>query len=139
MKPRISMINLGVRDLAAAVRFYQNGLGFRRMESPPELAFVTLAGSWPELHVRDALTEDATVPPGGSGFAEFTLARNVDSEPEANAVMQQALAAGATLLKPAQQIFCGGLLDDFTDPHGHLREIARNSCFQVGPHDEDAS
>jgi catechol 2,3-dioxygenase-like lactoylglutathione lyase family enzyme len=61
MKPRISMITLGVRDLAASIRFYRDGLGFPRLDSPPEVAFFTLDGSWLALYGREALAEDATV------------------------------------------------------------------------------
>jgi catechol 2,3-dioxygenase-like lactoylglutathione lyase family enzyme len=55
------MITLGVRDLDAAVRFYESGLGFPRMESPPEVAFFTLNGTWLGLYGHDALATDATV------------------------------------------------------------------------------
>ena len=61
MKPRISMITLGVRDLKKSVEFYEKGLGFPRMESPPEVAFFTLNGTWLGLYGRDALAGDATV------------------------------------------------------------------------------
>ena len=70
MKPRISMITLGVRDLEAAIRFYEQGLGFPRMESPPEVAFFTLNGTWLGLYGRDALAEDAQVPADGQGKHE---------------------------------------------------------------------
>lgn len=136
MQPRISMITLGVRDLAASVRFYENGLGFPRMESPPGVAFFTLDGSWLGLYARDALAEDATVPAEGSGFEGFALAHNVASEAEVEAVMQQALAAGATLVKPAQKVFWGGYSGYFKDPDGHLWEVAHNPFFWVGPRDD---
>ena len=68
MKPRISMITLGVRDLSAAIEFYEKGLGFPRMESPPEVAFFTLNGTWLGLYGREALAEDATVSFEGEGF-----------------------------------------------------------------------
>ena len=77
MKPRISMITLGVHDLAAAIEFYERGLGFPRMESPPEVAFFTLNGTWLDLYGREALAEDATVSPNGEGFEAFSLAHNV--------------------------------------------------------------
>jgi len=71
MNPRISMITLGVRDLAASVKFYELGLGFPRMESPPEVAFFTLNGTWLGLYGRDALAKDATVSLSGSDLNHF--------------------------------------------------------------------
>jgi catechol 2,3-dioxygenase-like lactoylglutathione lyase family enzyme len=139
VKPRISMITLGVQDLAESVKFYESGLGFPRMESPPEVAFFTLNGSWLSLYARHALAEDATVSPQGTGFEGFTLSHNVASEAEVENVMRQALAAGATLVKPAQKVFWGGYSGYFKDPDGHLWEVAHNPHFWVGPCDEDAS
>ncbi len=135
MKPRISMITLGVRDLAKSVRFYQDGLGFPRMESPPEVAFFTLDGTWLALYGREALAEDATVSPEGRGFESFTLAHNVASEAEVDAVMEQAIAAGAVLVKKPQKVFWGGYSGYFQDPDGHLWEVAHNPHFWVGPPD----
>jgi uncharacterized protein len=137
MKPRISMITLGVKDLAVSVKFYESGLGFPRMASPPEVAFFTLNGSWLGLYGRRSLAEDATVPPEGSGFEGFTLAHNVASEEDVETVMRQAIAAGATRVKPAQKVFWGGYSGYFKDPDGHLWEIAHNPYFWIGPHDED--
>ncbi len=88
------MITLGVRDLAASVAFYAQGLGLPRMESPPEVAFFTLDGTWLGLYGRQALAEDATVPAEGSGFTGVTLAHNVASEAEVDALLKQAVAAG---------------------------------------------
>lgn len=136
MKPRISMITLGVRDLARAVSFYQDGLGFPRMPSPPEVAFFTLDGTWLGLYGRAALAEDAGVPASGNGFAGFALAHNVVSEAQVDAVMGQAVAAGATLVKPAQRAFWGGYSGYFADPDGHLWEVAHNPLFWVGPPDD---
>ena len=73
MNPRISMITLGVKDLAASVRFYKEGLGFPQMESPPEVAFFTLNGTWLGLYNREALAKDATVQSDGSGFNSFSI------------------------------------------------------------------
>jgi hypothetical protein len=135
MKPRISMITLAVRDLAAAVKFYEEGLGFPRMESPPGVAFFTLNGTWLALYGREALAEDATVSAEGQGFEGFTLAHNVQSEAEVDSVVNQAVAAGATLLKKPQKVFWGGYSGYFKDPDGHLWEVAYNPHFWVGPRD----
>ena len=97
MKPRISMITLGVSDLEKSIKFYKEGLGFPRKEYPTEIAFFTLNGSWLSLYNRESLAEDATVLPEGSGFNGFTLSHNVASESEVDQVIEQALSAGATL------------------------------------------
>ncbi|KPK56293.1 MAG: glyoxalase [Thiotrichales bacterium SG8_50] len=138
MKPRISMITLGVRDLAAAREFYEKGLGFPRMESPAEVAFFCLNGTWLGLYGREALAEDATVSSQGEGFEGFTLAHNVSSEQEVDEVVRQAVAAGATLVKTPQKVFWGGYSGYFKDPDGHLWEVAHNPFFWIGPSDESA-
>jgi len=138
MKPRVSMITLGVRDLAVSIRFYEQGLGFPRMESAPEVAFFTLDGSWLALYGREALAEDASVSMEGGGFEGFTLAHNVHSEAEVDEVVDQAIAAGATLVKKPQKVFWGGYSGYFADPDGHLWEIAHNPFFWAGPGDEES-
>ncbi|MFO7578467.1 MAG: VOC family protein [Pelovirga sp.] len=133
MKPRISMITLGVRHLAAAVEFYEKGLGFPRMESPPEVAFFTLDGTWLGLYGREALADDARVSAAGGGFESFTLAHNVHSEQEVDDVIALAVGAGATLVKKPQKASWGGYSGYFKDPDGHLWEVAHNPLFWVGP------
>jgi catechol 2,3-dioxygenase-like lactoylglutathione lyase family enzyme len=131
------MITLGVRDLAAAVRFYEHGLGFPRMESPPGIAFFTLDGTWLGLYGREALAGDATVPAEGHGFEGFTLAHNVGSAKEVDEVVSQAVGAGATRVKQPQKVFWGGYSGYFSDPDGHLWEVAYNPLFWPGPADDD--
>jgi catechol 2,3-dioxygenase-like lactoylglutathione lyase family enzyme len=138
MNPRISMITLGVRDLAASVQFYEDGLGFPRMESPPEVAFFTLNGTWLGLYGREALAADATVSPQGGGFESFALAHNVHSEAEVDEIIRQAVEAGAALVKTPAKTSWGGYSGYFTDPDGHLWEIAHNPFFWVGPDDDSA-
>ncbi len=139
MKPRISMITLGVRDIDRSVEFYEKGLGFPKMESPPDVAFFTLNGSWLGLYGYGALAKDASVSSAGSGFEGFTLAHNVTSESEVDQIIQQAVSAGATLAKAAQETFWGGYSGYFKDPDGHLWEVAYNPFFWVGPTDESPS
>ncbi|MFN2338659.1 MAG: VOC family protein [Gammaproteobacteria bacterium] len=135
MKPRISMITLGVRDLSRSVEFYEQGLGFPRMDSPPEVAFFTLDGSWLGLYGREALAEDAAISSVSSGFAGFSLAHNVSSETEVDEVIRLAAAAGATVTQPARKTAWGGYAGYFTDPDGYLWEVAHNPFFWVGPAD----
>ena len=137
MKPRISMITLGVADLERSIEFYEKKLGFPRLESPPEVAFFTLNGTWLGLYGREALAEDANVPAEGSGFNSFALAYNVTSETEVDETLAEAVAAGATLAKPAQKVFWGGYSGYFKDPDGHLWEVAHNPFEWVGPRDPD--
>jgi uncharacterized protein len=137
MKPRISMITLGVTDLERSIRFYEQGLGLPRMESPPEVAFFTLNGSWLGLYSRESLAHDAGVSPEGSGFSGIAIAHNVDSESAVDEVLAQAVSAGAKLVKPGQKVFWGGYSGYFADPDGYLWEVAHNPLFWVGPKDED--
>jgi catechol 2,3-dioxygenase-like lactoylglutathione lyase family enzyme len=123
------MVTLGVDDLPRAVRFYEQGLGFPRMDSPPEVAFFTLNGSWLGLYGRKDLAEDARMAAQSpsSGFPGFSLAHNVHSDAEVDAVLAQAAAAGATITKPAEKTSWGGYAGYFADPEGYL---------WVGPKDE---
>lgn len=136
MQPRISMITLGVKDLAAAIQFYETGLGLPRLESPPSVAFFNLNGSWLGLYGREELAEDAQVSPEGEGFSGFALAHNVHSEQQVHDVIEQALAAGAELTKPPQKVFWGGYSGYFKDPDGYLWEVAHNPFMWVGPSDD---
>jgi len=108
MSPRISMITLGVRDLEVAINFYEQGLGFPRKKSSPDIAFFTLNGTWLALYNWDALARDAGVDSSGTGFGGFTLSHNVMSEKEVDKVYAAALAAEASPVKkpqPASWIF----------------------------------
>jgi len=131
------MITLGVRDFDKAVEFYEVGLGFPRMESPPGVAFFTLNGTWLGLYGREALAEDAMISSAGEGFESFALAHNVSTEEEVDEVVTQAISAGATLVKEPQKVFWGGYSGYFKDPDGHLWEVAYNPFFWVGPQDEN--
>ena len=135
MKPRISMITLGVQNVQRSAKFYEQGLGFPKIESQPTVAFFDLNGSWLGLYGREALAEDAGVVAAGSGFDGFALAHNVHSEAEVDAVYQEVLAAGATAVKQPEKVFWGGYSGYFGDPDGHLWEIAYNPHLWIGPVD----
>ena len=137
MKPRISMIALAVSDLEKSAEFYENGLGFPKLESPPKVAFFNLNGTWLGLSEREALARDATVSSEGTGYNGFSLAHNVSSEAEVDRVVEEALAAGASLVKSVQKADWGGYHGYFKDPDGHLWEIAYNPFAWVGPEDDD--
>jgi len=136
MQPRISMITLGVSNLNAAFEFYQTGLGLPRREPySDDVAFFDLNGTWLGLYPWDKLAEDATLSHEGSGFRGVTLAHNLQSKEEVDAVMSQALSAGATLVKEPQEVFWGGYSGYFADPDGHLWELAWNPFSWIGPED----
>ena len=126
MKPHITFVGLGVKDLARAVAFYEKGLGLPRVESPESIAFFDMGGTMLSLYPREKLAEDISVSAEGSGFPGFTLAHNVASPEAVDAVLQEAVAAGATLIKPGQKVFWGGYSGYFADPDGFYWEVAWN-------------
>ena len=135
MKPRMSMVTLGTGDLARATAFYQDGLGFPKMDFEGDITFFELQGTWLALYAWEALAEDATVPSNGVGFRGVTLAHNVMSEDEVVAVLNQAEQAGARMIKPAQKTDWGGFSGYFEDLDQHLWEVAYAPSFMPGPKD----
>jgi predicted lactoylglutathione lyase len=133
MDPRISMVTLGVSDLEKSISFYQQGLGFPRMESAPGVAFFKLNGTWLGLYPREALAEDADTSPEGSGFSGITFSHNVESDAEVDSVFQQALDAGAIKMKPPQKTLWGGYSGYFKDRDNYFWEIAHNPFIWIGP------
>ena len=134
MKPYISMITLGVSNIADSVRFYEQGLGFPRFDFPSDdVAFFNLNGTWLGLYGREALAEDAGIHNDGQGFDGVSLSHNLASEAEVDEVFQQAIHAGATAVKQPQKVFWGGYSGYFKDPDGHLWEVAFNPHFWIGP------
>jgi uncharacterized protein len=138
MRPRISLVTLGVENLERAVAFYRDGLGlptqgimgtefeigavaFFDLESGLKLAV------WP----RSSLSADSGLALAPCGTASFSLAHNVGSQAEVDDVMAQAGRAGATIVKPAQRAFWGGYAGYFQDPDGHLWEVAYNPDMPV--------
>ena len=127
MRQKLSVITLGVADLARSIAFYRDGLKWRTAYKDGEgIAWFPMGGIVFALYPRAALAEDALVSPVGSGFAGFTLAHNTRSEAEVDAVLAEAAALGAKIMKPAQRVFWGGYSGYFADPDGYLWEVAYN-------------
>jgi hypothetical protein len=128
MKPKISLITLGVGDFGRSLAFYRDGLGFEPQGYEPEHEHVMfkLDGTWLSLYPRALLAEDATVPAEGSGFSGFTLAHNVASREAVDEVFANAVASGARPVKTPQEVFWGGYSGYFADPDGFLWEVAHN-------------
>ena len=126
MNQTISFITLGVSDLARSRAFYK-ALGWQESSSSQEAIAFFQAGSVAfALFQHDALAEDAAVAPAGSGFSGFTLAHNVPSEAAVIATLEEAVAVGATLVRPADKVFWGGFRGYFADPDGFLWEVCFN-------------
>lgn len=138
MSPRISMITLGVRNLEIATNFYEQGLGFPRKKSSPDIAFFTLNGTWLALYNWDALARDAGVDSSGVGFGGFTLSHNVTSKKEVNNIYADAVAAEASPVKKPQPASWGGYSGYFKDLDGYLWGVAFNPFTWIGPEDEKA-
>jgi uncharacterized protein len=126
MDQRVSFITLGVADLAASRDFYQR-LGWTPSAASQEgITFFDLGGLVLGLFSREALAEDAHLPNSPPGFSGVTLACNQRSEALVDAVLAEAVAAGAKLLKPAEKVFWGGYSGYFADLDGHVWEVAHN-------------
>jgi uncharacterized protein len=133
MKPRITLITLGVDDLRKAVRFYRDGLGLEtdgivgtEFENGAVAFFELQAGLKLALWPRTSIAHDTGLPLSSLSPTEFTIGHNVSSKAEVDAVMKQAQTAGAVLVKPAHDTFWGGYAGCFQDPDGHVWEVAWN-------------
>ena len=137
MKPRISVLTIGVNDLEESMRFYR-GLGLEtegivgtEFERGAVVFFHLNGGLTLALYPRRDIAWDATVPLGPPSATEFTIAHNVGSKGEVDVVMKQAKDTGAKIVKPAQDTFWGGYAGYFQDPNGHLWEVAWNPQLEV--------
>lgn len=138
MKPRISLITLGVDDLEVSLRFYRDGLGLAtqgvigtEFEYGAVAFFDLQANLKLALYPRKSLSKDSGLPLGNPSALEFSIGHNVSSKAEVNQVMEQAKNAGAVIVKPAQDTFWGGYAGYFQDPNGHLWEIAWNPQWPI--------
>ena len=133
MKPRITVITLGVDNLDAALRFYRDGLGFptegivgQEFEQGAVVFIDMQPGLKLALWPRRSVAHDTGLPLGPVSPTELTLGHNVDSRSEVDAIMSQAVLAGAVIVKAAQDTFWGGYSGYFQDPDGHIWEVVWN-------------
>ncbi len=139
MKPRLSVVTLGVDDLERSLRFYRDGLGLstdgivgKEFEHGAVVFFEMQVGLRLALWPRTSISYDTGIlvsPPAPTGL---TLGHNVSSTDEVDVVMERARSAGARIVKPAQPTFWGGYAGYFQDPDGHLWEVAWNPAFVPG-------
>jgi catechol 2,3-dioxygenase-like lactoylglutathione lyase family enzyme len=133
MEQRLSLVTLGVRDLAASRAFYRR-LGWQEsLPSNEHVAFFQCGGLAFVLWERDALVEDAGVTGPGQGFANISLAHNVRSKAAVDATLAEAARASARILKPGATTFYGGYAGYFADPDGFAWEVAWNPGFEILP------
>jgi len=133
MKPRIAVLTLGVDDLERSVKFYRDGLGLQtpgiigQEHEHGAVAFFDLEGGMKlALWARANLSHDSTLPTSAPSPTEFSMGHNVGTREDVDAVMAQAKAAGAQIVKPAANTFWGGYGGYFQDPDGHLWEVVWN-------------
>lgn len=138
MKPRITLITIGVDDLEKSLAFYRDGLGLptqgiigAEFEHGAVAFFDLQAGLKLAIWSRANIAYDAGVPLGAPSTTELTLGHNVASRAEVDKVMEQAGKAGAVIVKPAQDTFWGGYSGYFKDPDGHLWEIVWNPQWEL--------
>lgn len=133
MRPRVTVITLGVDDLEASLRFYREGLGFptegivgREFEFGAVAFFDLQPGLRLALWPRRSIAHDTGLAIGPASPTEMTLGHNVSFRAEVDALMAKAAAAGAMIVKPAHDTFWGGYSGYFQDPDGHLWEVVWN-------------
>jgi uncharacterized protein len=138
MKPRITLITIGVDDLERSLRFYRDGLGLKtegivgaQFEHGAVAFFDLQTGLKLAIWPRKSIAHDSGLPMGTPSPTEFTIGHNVSSKAEVDAVMQQARKAGAAIVKPAHDTFWGGYAGYFQDPDQHLWEVAWNPQWTV--------
>lgn len=128
----ITLVTLGVADLGRARAFYA-ALGWEATEATEGVVFIQLAGQVLALFGIDDLAKDQGVPRAGLGTGAMTLARNLATEAEVDAAFALALSAGAVAIKAPEKVFWGGYSGYFSDPDGHVWELAMNPFWPLAP------
>lgn len=131
MEQRLSLVTLGVADLARSRRFYEDGLGWTKNNAEDEVAFYQLNGLVLALWTRPDLAEDANIADTGAAFGGMALAFNTRSHDEVDEILAEAAAAGGTIAKPAKEVVWGGYSGYFADPDGHAWEVAWNPGWAI--------
>jgi predicted lactoylglutathione lyase len=132
MSPRISLVTLGVADIAKATAFYERlGLVLSRTASQESVSFFEAGAVVLALWSREAQREDAKAEQLWTGNGGIVVAMNCASEAEVDAMMAKAEGAGARILKPAAKVFWGGYNGYFADPDGHVWEVAFNPYWPL--------
>jgi uncharacterized glyoxalase superfamily protein PhnB len=131
MQPRLTLVTLGVTDVARSRAFYEAWGWKASAASQPEVAFFQVNGLALALFGRADLAKDAHVDDTPTGFPAVTLAYNTRSKAEADEVFSRVIAVGARCLKPPQDVFWGGYSGYFADPDGHIWEVAWNPGFPL--------
>lgn len=132
MKPAVSLITLGVKDLAASHAFYTETMGWKTDSKPEDgVLFFPLNNIVLGLFGRSALAEDAHVRDDGKGFPGFSLAHNLGSMEEVDALFADLKRKNAEIVKPPKKVFWGGYSGYFKDPDGFLWEVAWNPGWTV--------
>ena len=132
MEQRMSLVTLGVADLRRARRFYEDGLGWTPGFASDDVVFYETGGPIIALWSRSALATDAQIEDDDSMFSGIALAHNVRSRADVEAVLAEAAAAGAAILKSAEDTPWGGYSGYFADLDGHLWEVAWNPAWRIG-------
>ncbi|MGB6689923.1 MAG: VOC family protein [Terracidiphilus sp.] len=133
MEQRISIVTLGVRELAISRRFYVDGLGWKPVFENKEIVFFQAGGMIFALFLRDELAKDFAGDAATFGRAAVALAHNVRTKDEVDPLMKRASNAGATILKPAREASWGGYSGYFADPDGFAWEVAWNPAWRIAP------
>jgi uncharacterized glyoxalase superfamily protein PhnB len=130
--PKLTLVTLGVKDFKKSVKFYQKGLGWKKSSaSVGDVAFFALEGIVLGIYPRKLLAQDAKVPAAGSGFSGISLAVNTANDAQVDEFLLRAKKAGAKIVKKAGKVFWGGYSGYFSDPDGHLWEVAHNPFWKL--------
>lgn len=136
MRQKMNLITLGVDNFERALKFYEQGLGWKKStKSMDGLALFPLGGITLALHPRSELADDTTLKYQPSEFSGLTISYNAKSEKEVDDVLRKVEKLGAKIIKPAQKVYWGGYSGYFKDLDGYLFEVAFNPFWELDEND----